>query len=174
MLHNVLVTRIRNNFLQCVLCTNFLPLYFMIVFIVLEKTQVGPSSGKLETKNTSFFVLGSCRSCVLYNLLVALSRYKLSLCILRDGCDCTHFVALYWLMVFINEKHVMPSSGQVETKRHLLSYLVLAGSEWCPLCQLIQRGTNYHITYIGWYRLHPSSGIILIDGVYSWNTCDAI
>ena len=31
-------------------------------------------------------------------------------------------------MVFIHETHVMPSSGKVETKRHLFSYLVLAGS----------------------------------------------
>ena len=31
----------------------------------------GPSSGKLETKNTSIFIFASCRSCVLQNLLVA-------------------------------------------------------------------------------------------------------
>ena len=47
-----------------------------------------PSSGKLETKNTSFFVLASYRSCVLPNL-------SLALCILRDGCVCTYFLALY-------------------------------------------------------------------------------
>ena len=57
-----------------------------------RKHMWGVSSGKLETKNTSFFVLASCRSCV---LLVALSRYKLALCILRDGCVCTYFLPLY-------------------------------------------------------------------------------
>ena len=38
----------------------------------------GPSSGKLETKNI-FVILASCRSCVLPNFLVALSRYKISI-----------------------------------------------------------------------------------------------
>ena len=60
---------------------------------------------------------------------------------------CTHLVALYWLMVFIHETHVAPSSGKVKTKRHLFSYLVLAGSECSPMCQLLQTGTNYHIIY---------------------------
>ena len=41
-----------------------------------------------------------------------------------DGTGCTHLVVLYWLMVFIHETHVMPSSGKVKTKR-LFSYLVL-------------------------------------------------
>ena len=34
-------------------------------------------------------------------------------------------------MVFIHETHVMPSSGKVKAKRHLLSYFFLAGSECC-------------------------------------------
>ena len=46
-------------------------------------------------------------------------------------------------MVFIHETHVMPSSGKVKTKSHLFSYLVLAGSECCPMCQLLQTGIKY-------------------------------
>ena len=87
MLHNVLVARSRKNFSQCVLCTNFLALYFMMVFIGENTCGV--------TKNISFFILASYRSCVLHNLLVALSRYKLAICILRDGWVCAYFSALY-------------------------------------------------------------------------------
>ena len=68
--------------------------------------------------------------------------------LLLAATSCTHLVSLYWLMVFIHETHVMPSSGQVKTKRHLFSYFVIAGSESCPMCQLLQTLTNYHITYM--------------------------
>ena len=69
-------------------------------------------------------------------------------------------------MVFIHETRVMPSRGKVKIKRHLLSNSVLAGSECCPMCQLLHTETNYHMTYL----LHPFCGIILIDGVYSYVT----
>ena len=65
-----------------------------------------------------------------------------------SGTGFTHLLALYWLIVFIHETHVMPSSGKVKTKRHLFSYLVISVSECCPICQLLQTRTNYHITYI--------------------------
>ena len=81
-----------------------------------------------------------------------------------DGKGCTHLVALYWLMVFIHETHVMPSSGKAKTKRHLFSYLVLAGSECCKMCQLHQTGTNYHITYLGLLQVAP----ILWHYIDSW------
>ena len=110
---------------------------------------------------------------VLPNVSVAPNRNKLIHYVLLACTGCTHLVALYWLMVFIHDTHVTPSSGKVKTKSHLFSYLVLAGSECCPICQLLQKGTNYHITWY-WYWLNQSSIIILIDGVYSWNTCDAI
>ena len=72
----------------------------------------GPSSGKLETKNTSFFVLASCRSCVLHNVLVARSRKNVSQCVL-----CTYFLALYFMKVYISRKLMWePSSGKLETK----------------------------------------------------------
>ena len=70
-------------------------------------------------------------------------------------------------MVFVHETHVMPSSGKVKNKSHLFSYLVLAGSECCPMCQLLQTAKISTLCTFGWYWLHPSSGIILIDGVYS-------
>ena len=79
---------------------------------------------------------------------VAPNRNKLIHYVHLSGTGCTHLLALYWLMVFIHETHVMPSSGKVKTKRYLLSYLVLAGSECRPKCQLLQTGTNNHITYI--------------------------
>ena len=175
---------------------------------------------------------------MLPNVSVAPNRNKLPHYVHLDGTGCTQLLALYWLMVFVHEAHVLPSSAKVKTKRHLFSYLVLAGSEYClmckllqtqknyhityiwmvlvapffyhyidwwclfmkhmcchlvakwklkglfsclflasseccPMCQLLQTGTNYHITSFGWYRLHPFSGIILIDGVYTWNKCDA-
>ena len=75
--------------------------------------------------------------------------YLLSYCSSQKAATgCTHILALYWLMVFVHETHVMPSSGKVKTKRQLFSYLVLAGSECCPMCQLLQTGRNYHITYM--------------------------
>ena len=89
------------------------------------------------------------------NVSVATNTNKLPHNILWFGTACTHFVQLYWLMVFIHETHVMPSSGKVKTKRHLFSYLLIAGSECCPMCQLLQTGTNYHITYIWMVPLAP-------------------
>ena len=184
--------------------------------VFIHEKHVMPSSGKVKTKQEQITTLRG------------------------TGTGCTHLLALYWLMVFIHETHVLPSSGKVKIKRQLFSYLVISGSECCPMCQLLQTGTNYHITYIwlvlvapifwhyidwwclfmkhmwchlvakkklkgicshtwlfqavsaaqcvscskqeqittlrtfGWYRLHPSSGIILIEGVYSWNTCHTI
>ena len=85
---------------------------------------------------------------MLPNVSVAPNRNKLANYVHLDGTGCTLLLALYWLMVFIHETHVMPSSGKVKTKRHLLSYLVLSGSECCPMCQLLQTRTNHHITYI--------------------------
>ena len=111
---------------------------------------------------------------VLSNVSVAPNRNKLPHHVHLAGSGCTHLLALYWMMVFIHETHVMPPSGKVETKRHLLSYLVLAGSECCPMCQLLQQEQINTLRTFGLYRLHPSCGIILIDGVYSWKTCDAI
>ena len=87
----------QHNFSLCVRCSNFQALYFMMVFIG-EKNRWGPSSGKLESKNTSFFVLASCRSCVLHNVLVARIRNNFSQNIL-----CTNFLTLYFMMVFIGE-----------------------------------------------------------------------
>ena len=66
-------------------------------------------------------------------------RNKVIHYVLLEGTGCTHLLAL---IVFIQETHVMPSSGKVKTKSHLFSYLVLAGSECCPMCQLFQTGTN--------------------------------
>ena len=76
---------------------------------------------------------------MLPNVSVAPNRNKLKHYVHLAGTGCTHLVALYWLMVFIHETHVMPSSGKVKTKSHLssVSYLVLAGSECCPMCQLL-------------------------------------
>ena len=70
-------------------------------------------------------------------------------------------------MVFIHETHVMPSSFEVKTKRHLFSSLVLAvvSAAQCVSCSMQEQSNT--LSTFGWCWLHPSSGIILIDGVYS-------
>ena len=149
-----LVARSRNNFSQWVLCSKYHSLYFDDG-VYWRKHRWGPSSGNLETKNASFFRSCFLQICFFMCAAQYLSRYKLPLCILRDGFVCTYFLALYWLMVFIYETHVMPSSGKVKTKRHLFSYLVIAGSECCPMRQLLQTQTNYHITYFWLVQVAP-------------------
>ena len=126
-------------------CTHLLALYWLMVFI--HETHVMPSSGKVKTKRHLFSYLVISGS-VLPNVSVAPNRNKLPHYVLWSGTPCTHFVQLYWLMVFIHETHVMPHSGKVKTKSRLFSYFVIAGSEICPMRQLIQTGTNYHITYM--------------------------
>ena len=149
-------------------CTHFPALYWLMVFI--HETHVMPSSCKVKTKRhlLSYLVIAGSECCPMRQLLQTGTNY-----VHLAGTGCTHLLTLYWLMVFIHEIHVIPSSGKVKTKRHLFSYLSLGGSECCPMCKLLQTGTNYHITWY-WYWLHPCSGIILINSVYSWKTCDAI
>ena len=89
------------------------------------------------------------------NVLVAPNRNNVIHYVLLAGTGCTHLLALYCLMVFIHETHVMPSSGKVKTKKHLLSYLVLAGSECCPMCQLLKKIANYHIMCIWLVMVAP-------------------
>ena len=99
--------------------------------VFIHETHVMPSSGKVKTKQEQITTLRG------------------------TGTGCTHLLALYWLMVFIHETHVMPSSGKVKTQRQLFSYLVISASECCPMCQLLQTGTNYHITYIWMVLVAP-------------------
>ena len=101
--------------------------------LVAKYTQKGISS------YTWLFQVVSAAQCV---------RYQLPHYVHLAGTGCKHLLALYWLMVFIHETHVTPSSGKVKTKRHLFSYLVISVSECCPMCQLLQTRTNYYITYI--------------------------
>ena len=105
------------------------------------------SNSKVKTKSRLFSCLVLASS-VSPNVLVAPNRNKLPHNVHVSGTGFTHLLALNWLMVFIHETHVMPSSGEVKTKRPLFSYLVISVSECCPMCQLLQTGTNYHITYI--------------------------
>ena len=65
----------------------------------------------------------------------------------------------------IHKTHVTPSSGKKKTKSYLFSFLVLAGSECCSMCQSLQTGTNYHIMLFWLVQVAPSCGIILINGV---------
>ena len=126
-------------------CTHLLALYWLMVFI--HETQVMPSSGKVKTIRHlfSYLVIAGSECCPMRQLLQTLTNY-----VNLAGTGCTHLLTLYWLMVFIHETHVKPSSGKVKTKRHLFSYLSLAGNECCPMCKLLQTGTNYHITWY-WY-----------------------
>ena len=86
-----------------------------------------PSSGKIKTKRHLFSYLVISGS-VPPNVSVAPNRNKLPHYVHVSGTGCNHLLALYWLMVFIHETHVMPCSGKVITKRHLFSYLVISGS----------------------------------------------
>ena len=115
--------------------------------VFIHETHVMPSSGKVKTKRHlfSYSVIAGSECCPMISCSKQEQITTLHTCV---GTICTYLLSLYWLMVFIHETHVMPSSGKVKTKRHLFSYLVLASSECCPMCQLIQTGTNYHITYI--------------------------
>ena len=136
MLPNVSVAPNRKKLTHYVLlaatgCTHLVALYWLMV--LNHKKHVMPSSGEVKTKSHLF----SC-------LVLAGSECRLMCCCSKQE----HLLALYWLMVFIHETHVIPSSGKVKTKRHLFSYLLIAGSEFCPMCQLLQTETNYHITYI--------------------------
>ena len=157
MLPNVSVAQKRNKLphyvhLDGTCCTHLVALYWLMVFI--HETHVMPSSGKVYTNgicsHTWLFQVVSAAQCVSWS-----NRYKLPLYVHLAGTGCTHLLALYWLMVFIHETHVMPSSGKVKTKINLFSYLVLAVSECCPMCQLLQTGTNYHITYIWMVLVAP-------------------
>ena len=121
----------------------------------------GVYSWKTKRQLFSYLVLAGR---VLPNGSVAPNRNKLPHYVHVSGTCCTHLLALYWLMVFIHETHVMPSSGKVKTKRHLFSYFVIAGSECCPMRQLLQTGTNYHITYF-WLLQFPPILWLYID---SW------
>ena len=77
-------------------------------------------------------------------------------------------------MVFIHETHVTPSSGKEKLKgicSHTWFLQVVSAAQGVSCSKQEQITT---LRTFGWYRLHPSSGIILIDGVYSCNTCGAI
>ena len=56
-------------------------------------------------------------------MLVAPNRNKLIHSVLWAGPGCTHFVALYCLFM----KHVTPSSGKENLKRHMFSFLLVEG-----------------------------------------------
>ena len=70
-------------------------------------------------------------------------------------------------MVFIHETHVLPSNGKVKIKgicSHTWFLQVVSAAQ-CVSCSKQEQITTLHT--FGWYWLPPSSGIILIDGVYS-------
>ena len=134
-------------------CTHLVALYWLMVFI--HETHVMPPSGQVKTKRHlfSYFVIAGSESCPMCQLLQTLTNYHITyMCLVLVAPIFWHYIE-WWC--FINETHVMPSSGKVKTKRHLFSYLVLAGSECCPMCQLLQTGTNYHITYIWMVPVAP-------------------
>ena len=64
-------------------------------------------------------------------------------------------------MVFIHETHVMPSSGKVETKSHLFSYVVPVYNESCQCVSCSKQEQINTLRTLGWSWLHPFCGIIL-------------
>ena len=114
-----------------------------------------PSNSKVKTKRHlfSYLVISGSECCPMCQLIQTGTNYHITyMCLVLVAPIFWHYIE-WWF--FINETHVMPSSGKVKTKRHLFSYLVLAGSECCPMCQLLQTGTNYHITYIWMVPVAP-------------------
>ena len=135
MLPNVSVAPNRNKLKHYVLLaatgwTHLLALYWLMVFI--HETHVMPSSGKVKTKRQLFSYLVLAGR-VLPKGSVAPNRNKLPHYVHVSGTCCTHLLALFWLMVFIHETHVMPSSGKIKTKRHLFSYFVSGPRVFQPL-----------------------------------------
>ena len=117
--------------------------------VFIHETHVMPSSScKVKSKMHlfSYLVLAGSECCLM--CCCSKQEHILPHYVHLAGTGCTHLVVLYRLMVFIHDTHVTPSSGKVKTKSHLFSYLVLAGSAICPICPLLQTGTNYHIMYI--------------------------
>ena len=138
-------------------CPHLLALYWLMVFI--HETPVMPSSGKVKTKRHLFSCLVISRSecCPMCQLL---QQEQITTLRHLDGTGCTLFLALYWLMVFVHNTNVMPSSScKVKTKMHLFSYLVLAGSECCLMCCCSKQEHITTLRTFGWYRLHQYSAL---------------
>ena len=51
-------------------------------------------------------------------------------------------------------------------------FLQVVSAAQCVSCSKEEQSNT--LRTFGWYRFHPSCGFIMIHGVYSWNTCDAI
>ena len=90
---------------------------------------------------------------MLPNLSVATNRNKLAHYVHLAGTCCTHLLALYWLMVFIHETHVMPSSGKLKTKQEQITTLRGTGTGWTNLLSLYWLMVFIHETHV-----MPSSG----------------
>ena len=94
---------------------------------------------------------------MLWNVSVAPNRNKLLHYVHFAGTGCTHLLALYWLMVFIHEKHVMPSSGKVKTKQEQITTLRGTGTGCTHLLALYWLMVFIHETHV-----LPSSGKVKI------------
>ena len=112
---------------------------------VIHKTHVMPYSGKVKIKVICSHTL----------LLQVVSAAQCVSCSKQEHITTLRTCVWYWLHsssgidgVYSWNSCDTQSNSKVKTKSHLFSYFVLAGSECCPMCQLLQTGTNYHIMYM--------------------------
>ena len=97
--------------------------------------------------HTSFLQVVSAAQCV------SCSKQKQITTLRGTGTGCTHLLALYWLIVFIHETHVMPSSGKVKTKQEQITTLRGTGTGCTHLLALYWLMVFIHETHV-----LPSSG----------------
>ena len=90
---------------------------------------------------------------MLSNVSVASNRNKLPHYVHLAVTRCTHLLALYWLMVFIHETHVMPSGGKVKTKQEQITTFRGTGTGCTHLLALYWLMVFIHETHV-----MPSSG----------------
>ena len=108
----------------------------------------------------------SCSLCMLPNVLVVPSRKNTT--IPSAGPICTHFLALYCLMVFIMARKYKGISWHSCTLCVLPNVLVAASRKNTIMrCRLkMKKISKKHQNALSLSYFHPSSGIILLDGVY--------
>ena len=138
--------------------------------VFIHETHVMKSSGKVKTKR---YLLSWFLQAVSAALSVSCSKQEQITTLRTFGWVLvapifSHYID--WWCLFM--KHMWCHQvAKYKLKRHLLSYLVLAGIEyWAKKSVAPNRNKLIHYVHFIWNWLHPSSGIILIDGVYSWNT----
>ena len=112
--------------------------------VFIHEAHVTQSRGKVKTKRHLFSYLLHAGSECCPNVSVAPNRNKVPHYVHLAGTGCTHLLSLYCSHTW------------------LLQVVSAAQRDSCSKQEQITMLRTF-----GWYRLYPSGGIILIDGVYS-------